>query len=395
MKQFLHRTSVRLTFAQILLLSGVSGLALAAVGGAFISVSAGLLVIGALLVTLFALTLVVFKFEHRLNVAQTELKSYQDIQQARLVQQLEKQNQAIEKERSDRIVTFARRDASSTLPQQVLVLVTVHRSGSTWLVDMLRSNPAIFMDPSARLFAELELQGGRYPIGLSNGPDADMDFENAPNQGTRIPRFDPLALMLPVAGDNPYALEKIHPQFFDYDVAAFLERIQKVEAKYGLRFKFVYQVRDPRAVLSSFLNYQRRDPQWYTSITMEKLVPFMHQAYQAILDMARLRPDTILDYTDLKHDPQGVLINLYTSMWPTEDIDLLRQVAEYAVASTRREQRQENAPHFLGIAEGPVRGFTLDNGEFFDRFSNGIEDMYEPYQALLTNGKQSLMCLDE
>jgi len=437
LKQFLHRLSVRVTFTQILLLSGVGGLLVALLGGLVIRPLVGGLIIVTLALGLAALALVVFKVEHGLNVAHTELKAHQDAQQKQLddhrqiiqeqlihqhsdlVQQIRQQlaeqrqisqqyqtmqqqisqqhqtmqqqisqqqtalQQAIQKERSDRIVSFARRDSSGRLPKQALILLTVPRTGSTWLVDMLRSNPAIYMDPSARLFAELGLTGGRYPMGLSNGPDADMDFENMPNQGTRIPRFEPLALELPVAGANPYALEKIHPQYFGDDPAAFLERVEQLEAEHDMRLRFVYQIRDPRAVLSSFLNYKRRDPNWLASVSRDDLVAYVQRAYQAIVEMTRLRPDTILDYTELRQSPQDVLLNLYTSMWPSEDADLLRQVAAHAVEATRREKRQETAPGFLGATEGPVQGSAYDDDAFFEAFAAQVEALYEPYRALL------------
>ncbi|MFW5772904.1 MAG: hypothetical protein ACOCZH_06220, partial [Phototrophicaceae bacterium] len=139
----------------------------------------------------------------------------------------------------------------------------------------------------------------------------------------------------------------------------------------------------PRAVLSSFLNYQRRDPQFYAALPSDQLVPFMHRAYLAILDMARLRPDTILDYTELRQSPQDVLLNLYTSMWPSEDANLLRQVAAHAVEATRREKRQETAPGFLGATEGPVQGSAYDDDSFFEAFAAQVEALYEPYRALL------------
>lgn len=298
----------------------------------------------------------------------------------------------ITQERSERIAGFARRDSPGRLPERLLVLLTVHRSGSTWLMDMLRCNPGIYLDPGALVYEALDLTiGGRYPAGLSDGPDATMDFENSPGHGSKIPAFPPLDVNLPVAVAQPYALEKLHPQFLNDDADDLLRRVEALEREHGTQVRFVYQVRDPKAVFSSFINFQQRTPSWYRGVTQDKLPGFMENAYHMIDAFARLRPGVIVDYRPLKADPVGTLTGLYAHLWPDEDTDLLRQAATAAVEHTQREKRLATggASGFLGQQEGPVKGEGLDDTAFFEQYTAQIDRVYAAYHALLDQQNSS------
>ena len=45
--------------------------------------------------------------------------------------------------------------------RRILLLFTVHRSGSTWLFDMLRTHPAIRVEPTTRAWTALGIDGWR------------------------------------------------------------------------------------------------------------------------------------------------------------------------------------------------------------------------------------------
>jgi hypothetical protein len=219
---------------------------------------------------------------------------------------------ALALERNQRIMSSVRRDSSKTLPENCLVLLTVPRSGSTWLLDSIRCHPKISFEPSSIIYDYLGLPGGRYPRGLSNGPDAAKEIEVFPNRGAQIPDFcveslsaeDYQLLTGPV-----YAIEKIHPEFFDYNVKSFLNKSNELMEKSNFSIKFIYQVRDPEAVLTSFLNYKARDPKWYPDIAEKDAIPYLEKTYQGVLKMAQRKPGLIVDYRDLIAGYENVLTN--------------------------------------------------------------------------------------
>lgn len=324
------------------------------------------------------------QLKSELKVLREEFASNLDKRQQTLTSKISLVEHAVRDERSGRIAAFARLRDGDKLPERVLTLLTVPRSGSTWLMDMLRSNPYITLRPSARIFELLQLEGGRYPLGLSNGPNARTDFENMPDRGTRIPAFTPLGHPMPIAAQRPYALEKIHPQFFQDDAEAFNQTVCEVEQEHGIHFHFVYQVRDPRSTISSFLNYQKRDPSWLRYINMDEVLPYHLRAYRTMLDFARLRSGFLVDYPPLKTNPTGMLTTLYQELWPDEDPELLREHASAAVAATRREKRQsEHTDKFLGATEGAISGGSAEYAELFEANTDLMDQIYSDYHALL------------
>jgi len=291
----------------------------------------------------------------------------------------------VEAERGHRIAAFARRDSTGELPRRALVLLTVHRSGSTWLVDMLRCHPLIMLDPAAHLIRELQIEGGRYPLGLANGVDADMDFENKPDEGILIPRFQ--AVDVPVVSADVYALEKIHPQFIADDAQTFLQKVEALEANHLIQLQFVYLVRDPQAVLSSFLNYKQRDPDWYSWLPESDVAEFMRRAYETTLAFARLRKGIVIDYSDLRENPQETLVRIGNVLWPDESQSNLVTYAQAAIDRTARDKRQAKSTAFLGKTEGQVAGGADQHAAFFDRYSDVIEQIYASYHTLLEEFK--------
>lgn len=290
-------------------------------------------------------------------------------------------------ERAQRIAAFARRDSSGHLPERCLILLAVPRSGSTWLMDGLRCHPSVYLEPSAILFERLGLTGGRYPRGLSDGPDGVIDLELSTGRGARVPAF-----ALPELGKasstrghrGPCAIEKIHPQFFDYDNDAFLARIDELEQDGGMTVDFVYQVRDPTAVLASFLNYQQRDPTWLPSVRERDLATYVERTYAAVSEIARRRKGLIVDYSDLIADFREVLLAIYRHLWPDAATSVLFDLATGARDVTSREKRGAALDTaFFGERPGPVRGREDEHLSFFERYRPQVAGCYESYHALL------------
>ncbi len=309
--------------------------------------------------------------DEQLKITRTELDS-------RLSDEARRTTAALRRERAERIASFAQRDSRRVLPERILILLTVQRTGSTWFVDMLRCHPHLEFDPSVVIFEQLGLKGGRYPRGLANGPDAVMDLENTPGLGARVPVFRVSDVDLPVASQQPFALEKVHPEFFQDDALAFIERLRQLENEYGTQFEFVCQVRDPKAVLASFWNYKQRDPEWYAHLDEAALPDFVLRAFRAIAEFAEHYPCLIVDYNELKQAPEAILVKVLRRLWPVEDTQVLSHLADLAVEKTRREVRLDKAnTGFLGAREG------LDAEFNFEAYADTIAMTYEAYETIL------------
>lgn len=296
-----------------------------------------------------------------------------------------------EQRRSRQIVAQAHQQSSPELPAHLLILLTIPRSGSTWLMDMLRCNPYISLWLRADLFELMELDGGRYPLGLSNGPNATVPFENEPGVGTMIPLPHSVPTHLPIAEKQPYSLEKIHPAFFADDAHRFLRRIEHIRAQHGMEIKFVYQLRDPKSVLSSFFSYQQRDPEWFRDMGQAEVITYIEKAFFTMLEFARLYPGFIMDYPVLKAQPAETMTRLYQFIWPGEGRELLYTHSEAAVAATSREKRRNDQnSQFLGSREGAITGGSSEHQPIFDRYSDNIERMYAHHYATLALMDSSL-----
>ncbi len=300
---------------------------------------------------------------------------------------------AIELERSERILSFVRRESSGKLPTHCLLLLSLPRSGSTWLFDALRCHPCIFVEPRAIIFDRLGLEGGRYPKGLLNGPDATIDVEVEHKKGAQIPDFSLTNFTLEMSDKIHYAIEKIHPELFNYDVKIFFRNIKQLEQKDLIKIKLIYQIRDPKAAFTSFLNYQKRDPYWYRTLSENKLTSYMERAFDITYNMARQREGLVVDYSDMISDSRKVLINIYKYLWSDdsdEDDTILDDLANAAVVNTERQQRMKRLKSpFFGSELGPVQGGDVQYSDFFEKYSDDIIKCYDSYNALLQLSKDT------
>ena len=273
------------------------------------------------------------------------------------------------------------------LPERIVILLTNPRSGSTWLFDALRCHPAIYAHPSAVIYERLGLVGRRYPRDLSNGLQAKLNIEVTPGQWKRIPifavdegqRFVPAEVM-----QEPYAIEKCHPHFFKHDVQALLRNISELEKKASVRI--LYQVRDPKSSMVSFLRYQERNPSWNPHISQEQLPQHMRRIYDSILRTALGHSGLVVDYAELISDFRTTTVRVLDYLWPgktsaangwgAELIDLM------AVATARDKRIAEGTP-FLGGRPGPISGNDGDYEHFFSAYAEEVDRCYQAYRSLL------------
>jgi hypothetical protein len=264
------------------------------------------------------------------------------------------------------------------LPEQTVLLLTNPRSGGTWLFDALRCHPALVVYAQADFFAHLGLKGRRYPADLQGDRENGVDIEVRPGEWEQMPRFVlPSALTSPARGREPYSLEKLHPHFFDFDAGRFTSKLRALGP--DLQAKIIYQVRDPRESLISFLRYKERNPEWNAQFTPEQVFPFMRRTYEALDQCAASYPGFILDYTALEQDITGVLRRIFAWLWPgkqpSSDADLLAEIAEATL------------PHKRGVtpffdAVQPSKDAAAYSA-LFTQHAEDVEAAYTAYRALL------------
>ena len=278
---------------------------------------------------------------------------------------------------------------SQPVPQKALILLTSHRSGSTWLSDAIRCHPAVEYYHTAVVYEALGIEGRRYPGDLSNQTDGVYEIEVQPGKWDKIPRFNLLQDLTPKLQGvefEQYAIEKCHPSFFEFDPKLFLQGLQRLEES-GTEVKLVYLVRDPKSLMTSFMNYQQRKPSWYKSIIGEALPEFLQQTYDCIAQVARQQPGFVLDYSDSRTDLAYALVGIYLELWSNLtglQEELILQVSELAGKYTNRQKRVA-ATHspFLGEVEGTIQGGSQDYEDFFKQHQVGLEKCYKSYRKVL------------
>lgn len=273
------------------------------------------------------------------------------------------------------------------LPKRIVILLTNPRSGSTWLFDTLRCHPAIYVHPSVAIYSALGLKGRRYPRDLSGGAMASLRVEVRPGHWEVIPDSaidSGEKLASTEALQNPYAIEKIHSHFFDHQCRRFLNRMSQLEDRTDIRL--IYQVRDPKASLVSFLRYQQRNPSWNAHREREDIPRHMRRIYDSILQIARVRPGLVVDYGSLVDNFSSVVASTFNYLWPGEssvsDENGAKLIDEIA-AMTARTKRDPESTTFLGDRSGPVSGNDGAFERFFSTHASEVDRCYEAYRSLL------------
>jgi len=242
-------------------------------------------------------------------------------------------------------------------PKKIVILLTIPRSGSTWLFDVLRCHPAVHIHPTAAIFKRLDLNGRRYPMDLSGGQQATQYVEVSLGHWERIPDFkinEGQKYVSPQLIQEPYAIEKCHPSFFDNDV--------------------------------SFLQYQQRNLSWYARLNQGQVPKYLRQIYNSILEVALSHPGLIVDYSDLVNDFQTVVGKMLDYL-RLDSIDIKNELRAELInlmaAKTDREKRKSEATDFLGDKPGPVSYSGGDFGSYFLRHKYELDRCYQIYNSLL------------
>jgi hypothetical protein len=249
---------------------------------------------------------------------------------------------AIERERSVRSLSIAKSLGGDDEPVRVLLLMTMHRSGSTRLFDIFRTHPATRIEPTVAVWDALGMRGRRYPVAFSDLPKSWRAIEVEHDKGAtiaEIPQAD-----LSVVG-APWALEKAHPEFCDFDVDRFAERVAAMRAG-GIEVEVVYGVRRPIDAMWSMVAFQLRQPTWYARLGIVDLPTWIERSVSTMADMREQVPGAVIDFDDLPDG--GVVRSIATRLapgWSDDDVD---QWARFATDATSLNRPQAAGTGFLG-----------------------------------------------
>jgi hypothetical protein len=274
-----------------------------------------------------------------------------------------------------------------SLPSRIAVILANPRSGSTWLFDSIRCHPAVDLISSGYYFGYLTSSGRRYPRDLSPSKGDSIQVEIRPDikKWADVPIFsikESEYSLPPEINNHRYALEKIHPHFFNFDSAGMIQKVRNLESS-GNKIKFIYLVRDPSSSMESFLNYQKRNSSWNQDKNRGEVAQHMVKIYQNIRDVALLEEGLILDYGDMVERYTETLGKVFDFLWPKgyssdpEREKLIIKIKEV----TAWEKRKTKKP-FLGKSRGPVHGHQ-DFKQVFLTFHDELDLMNQAYQSLL------------
>lgn len=274
------------------------------------------------------------------------------------------------------------------VPRRILIIITPPRSGSTWFADAIRCHPAIKFWKTSVVFQELGLIGRRYPRDLSAGGESGQSIEVTPRCWDEIPDFT----YLPEASDHPvpqidsskYAIEKIHPEFFDFDTKTFLKKLAKLEDS-GVEIKLIYLLRDPDDCIRSFMAYQGRNPTWYSGLGKQELLKYMDQTFASVLELVNQRPGLVVNYCQVHANIRDELKRVYEFLWPSQNLQqpgAIEKICRYAERVTARATRATTGTPFLGNDTNKVEDVSIDSGATDDHSGTHLASCRKSYQLL-------------
>lgn len=292
---------------------------------------------------------------------------------------------AVVEERTSMLAIAA---SSSTPPREltgVLMLMTIHRSGSTRLLDMLRTHPAVRLAPDMEVWNRLGLRGRRYPVAFSNTADARVAIEIQQGEGAVIEQPEVFATDAPT-DESWWAVEKAHPQFADFDSLGFVTSARQMIDQ-GIRLRMVYGIRRPLEAMWSMVEFQQRQPSWQAWLPVEDFPDWIRRSLWSIVEMQEELPGDVIDFVDLDGgEPLRLLGRALGDEW---DETTSAEWLHHATVVTDKSRRKQSAgTGFIGQRD-PDRSELGPNGCWEDRLEI-IADAERAYELISNRELESL-----
>lgn len=322
------------------------------------------------------------EYEQMLAEASSNLASLQarleDLSRALSTQDENHQTLAasVETERSDRLAAFARYSAGPP-PTRLSLLATVPRSGSTWLFDMIRTLPSVYVEPSSTIWDELRLVGRRYPRALGAPGNAGTPMEASAGVGAVLPTLKG------VTNTGSIALEKLHPEFFGFTPANLITAMHQYHTRHGTEICLIVLLRNPLEVMWSIARYKQRDPAWYQQLEPDQIPRFVGRCLtvlEGVLDQANAY---LIDYRDLFGD-ESATAHVFQSVDDSVGFDdAVTLVKQARLATDRQARRSSQTGPFLASTANSNVVDTLGPDKMWIAVQQDVEDALETYRRTL------------
>jgi hypothetical protein len=225
------------------------------------------------------------------------------------------------------------------------------------LADSITCHPFINYHPHAIYFEYFGMRSNRrYPIDLSDMDDCTYSIEiNASKNISKIPDFTEkcsLAFFNDIV-TRKVDFEKVHPEFFRFDYETFLEKaFDLVDA--GLNVHIVNLNRNPEDSIKSFLNYQTRNPTWYSHLNSDQVTDYFYETYEFLYRLSHFKNVINVDYSDIMDNYSSTLNQIFDTIFGKEvHFCILNNIViDKAKNETKRSQRAQNNNTFFGKREG-------------------------------------------
>ena len=232
--------------------------------------------------------------------------------------------------------------------RRILLLFTIPRSGSTWLFDILRTHPAVRVEPTVRVWTALGMHGFRYPGAFHHVDGASVPLEIEPNRAAAIPAFPQATLPNVHLIDeiDRWALEKAHPSFVEFDARRLASRIQDLRRD-NTKVEVVYGLRNPLASMWSMAEYKARDPEWLKTLQVDEVPRFVARSLATLSDLHALVGGVVVEYENLPDGTvMGSLCQRLVSEWG--EAEAKAWISHAASATDRYKRRWLPDSSFLG-----------------------------------------------
>ena len=246
--------------------------------------------------------------------------------------------------------------ADRRLPlKRTLLLFTIPRSGSTWLFDMLHTHPAVRMEPTARVWLALGMDGKRYPAAFYHADGASLPVETSPGKAAAIPIFPPAAMPEAdrIEEAERWALEKGHPQFVGFEAGRLAARIRDLRES-GVEVEVVYGVRCPLDAMRSMAAYKRHDPEWLKHLPVAEIPQYVARSLETLLQLQSLFGGFVIEYESLPDS--AALARLACRLAPAWGEAEAKTWLAHAASVTERSRR----------AQRPGAGFLVTSHDQAD-----------------------------
>ena len=183
-------------------------------------------------------------------------------------------------------------------------------------------------------------------------------------------------------------IEKIHPKFFNSDLKLFQKRVRKVKSiSNEVSIKYIFQIRDPLSIIDSFINYNKRNPDWGGTHAkdIDAYLINLIDTHKFIYDLYSQEGGLIVKYKNMMDNLPETLLNIYKFLWPESFKKNLKYLNDLSLKTgdfTQRGKFVKSENPFFGSKIGKTEGGSTENKLLFETKEEKIKKIYEYYNLI-------------